>query len=99
MASTLARQRRIASGGEVFQSYFRLVTPEGSISHAEMKAILALAYDPDAFGAKLVALSTQIRPDGMTRVRAFLDRLEDHTEQAIPEEHIGVGCASTLPGR
>lgn len=88
MASTLARQRRIASGGEIFRSYFRLAIPEGSISHAEMKAILALARNPDAFGAKLVALSTQIRPDGMTRVRAFLDQLEDYTDQEIPAEHI-----------
>lgn len=88
MASTLARQRRIASGGEIFRSYFRLAIPEGSISHAEMKAILALARNPDSFGDKLVELSTQLRPDGATRVRAFLDRLEDYTEQEIPEENI-----------
>ncbi len=65
-----------------------MAIPEGSISHAEMKAILALAHDPDAFGAKLVELSTQIRPDGMTRVRAFLDQLEDYTEQEIPADTI-----------
>ena len=53
-----------------------------------MKAILALAHNPDAFGAKLVALSKQIRPDGHTRLRALLDRLEDYTEQEIPEENI-----------
>ena len=53
-----------------------------------MKAILALAHDADAFGAKLVDLSTQLRPDGRTRLRAFLDRLEDYTEQEIPEAHI-----------
>ena len=88
MASTLARQRRIASGGEIFQSYFRLAIPNGSIGHAEMQAILALAYDANSFGAKLVALSKQIRPDGMTRVRAFLDQLEGYTDQEIPKEHI-----------
>lgn len=88
MASTWVKQRRVAAGGEIADAYFRLAIPDGSIGHAEMKAILALAHNPDAFGAKLVALSEQIRPDGRTRLRAFLDRLEDYTEQEIPAEHI-----------
>ena len=86
--STWARQRRVATGGEIADAYFRLAIPEWGIGHAEMKAILVLARDPDEFDKKLVALSTQIRPDGMTRVRAFLDQLEDYTDQEIPEEHI-----------
>ena len=88
MVSTWVKQRRVAAGGEIADAYFRLAIPEGSVGYAEMKATLALARDPDAFGDKLVALSTQIRPDGATRVRAFLDRLEDYTEQEIPEENI-----------
>ena len=88
MASTWVKQRRVAAGGEIADAYFRFAIPDGSIGHAEMKAILALAQNPDAFGAKLVALSKQIRPDGRTRLRAFLDRLEDYTEQEIPAEHI-----------
>ncbi len=88
MASTWVKQRRVAAGGEIADAYFRFAIPDGSIGHAEMKAILALAHNPDAFGAKLVALSKQIRPDGHTRLRALLDRLEDYTEQEIPEENI-----------
>ncbi len=86
--STWAKQRRVAAGGEIADAYFRLAIPDGSIGHAEMKATLALASNPDAFGAKLVDLSRQLRPDGRTRLRALLDRLEDYTEQEIPAEHI-----------
>ena len=75
-------------GGEIADAYFRLAIPEWGIGHAEMKAISCWHVIRTEFGKKLVALSTQIRPDGMTRVRAFLDQLEDYTDQEIPEEHI-----------
>ncbi len=77
------RQLRICSL-EIFPIYFRLALPEGDLSNAEIKAILALASDGKAFGEKLVELANQKRPDGMTQVRIFLERLEDYTEKEIP---------------
>ena len=75
MASTLARQRRIASGGEIFQSYFPdWQYPTGALVMPRCRPSWRWPYDANSFGAKLVALSKQIRPDGMTRVRAFLDQ-------------------------
>jgi len=85
--SNWRRQQRICSP-DIFPTYFRFAVPEGEISRLEMQAILALAEDSKAFGNKLLELSHQRRPDGSTRVSAFLERLEDYTEKDISEEHI-----------
>ncbi len=66
-----------------FPVYFRLAVPEGNISIVEVQTILALASNSQAFGMKLVELSTQIRPDGITRVQVFLDRLRDYVDKDI----------------
>lgn len=73
---------------DIFPIYFRLMVPEGQISYDEMKTILALAGNSEAFGNKLLELSKQHRPDGSTRVSVFLERLQDFTEKEIPKEHI-----------
>ncbi len=88
--STWRRQLRVCSP-DIFPIYFRLAIPEGSISRTEMKAMLALADNAGAFGAKLVELANQKRPDGTTRVRAFLEQLEGYTEKEIPS-----GCIPTI---
>lgn len=49
-----------------------------------MQAILALANNCQAFGAKLVELSAQMRPDGISRINVFLDRLRDYVDKDIP---------------
>lgn len=85
--STWRRQLRVCSP-DIFPVYFRLAIPEGQISHLEMQTISALTGDSGAFSSKLLELSRQHRPDGSTRVSAFLERLEDYTENNIPEEHI-----------
>jgi len=85
--STWRKQLRVCSA-DIFPVYFRLAIPEGSISNTEMKALLALAGDAKAFGAKLVELANQKRPEGTTRVRAFLERLEDYTKKDIPSDSI-----------
>jgi len=69
---------------DVFPVYFRLAFPEGNISISEMQAILALANNCQAFGAKLVELSAQMRPDGISRINVFLDRLRDYVDKDIP---------------
>lgn len=81
--TTWRRQRRVCSL-ETFPIYFRLVLPKGELSNSEMKAILASAQDAKAFGESLVELANQKIFDGTTQVRAFLERLEDYTENEIP---------------
>jgi len=83
------KQLRICSPDiDIFLTYFRLEIPEGSISNTEMKALLALTKYSQKFGEKLVELATQIRPDGTTRVRVFLERIEDYITQEISLDSI-----------
>jgi len=81
------KQCRVCSP-EVFPVYFRFAVPQGDISRAELQTILALGENPKAFGDKLVQLCTQHRPDGSTRVSAFLERMGDSVEIDTPKEHI-----------
>lgn len=69
---------------DIFPTYFRLALPEGSISNAEIRAILSLAGNAKSFGNKLVDLANQTRPDGSSRVAVFLERLWDFTQTDIP---------------
>lgn len=81
------RHLRICSP-DIFPIYFRLAVPEGEISYSEMRATLALSERSTAFGNKLLELVKQHRSDGSTRVSAFIERMEDFTQEDIPEEHI-----------
>ena len=72
------KQQRICCP-EIFPIYFRLTLSEADLSNTQVKAILASACNTKVFGDKLIELSHQIRPDGTTQVRAFLERLEDRT--------------------
>jgi len=85
--STWRKQLRICSSDN-FPVYFHLAIPEGQISHFEMEAILALTENTEAFGKKLLEFSRQHRPDGSTKVSAFLERLQDYTQEGIPKHHI-----------
>jgi len=67
----------------MFGRYFRLTIPLGDISAAEMRAILDLAGDADAFGAELIRLANEYRPDATTRLRMFLELMEDYTQEDI----------------
>ncbi len=81
------RKRRVCSPDH-FHIYFRLALPAGAISNAEIRTALAKASSSEAFGRYLREFASQRRPDGSTRVSALLDRLEDYTEERIPEGHI-----------
>lgn len=72
---------------EIFPVYFRLTLSEADLSKNQIKDILALACDAKGFGEKLIELANQIRPDGTTQVREFLERLEDYTQE-IPKNCI-----------
>ncbi|MEG4589516.1 P-loop NTPase fold protein [Microcoleus sp. MOSTC5] len=85
--SIWSKQLRICSL-DIFPKYFRLVLTQDEFSHAEIKAIFALAKDAKAFGENLVELAHQKRSDGTTQVRAFLERLEDYPEKEIPTDCI-----------
>lgn len=80
------RDRRVCSP-DVLPVYFHLAVPEGDISNIEMRASLALVADPQAFGARLVELANQVSRNGISKARAFLERLEDYTEaEILPEQ-------------
>jgi len=71
---------------DIFPVYFRMAVPEGEISNTEMQATLALSGNERAFSDKLLELSTQIRHDGTTRIRPFLERLQDYTSSTVTVE-------------
>ncbi|WP_026734208.1 KAP family NTPase [Fischerella sp. PCC 9605] len=73
---------------EIFPRYFRLTLSTGELSNHQIQSILALAGDTKAFGEKLLELANQKRPDGTTKVREFLERLEDDIANNIPQDNI-----------
>jgi predicted KAP-like P-loop ATPase len=87
MEATWRKQLRICSP-DIFPIFFHLALPHGNIAHAEIKAIISQAGDPQAFSSRLLDLAGQPRLDGHTRLYGFLDRLLDYTEKEIPLESI-----------
>lgn len=89
-ADWLAQWRRglRACHPDMFPVYFRLAVPQGAILRSEMMALLALAGSAADFGAALVHAKAERRPDGLSKARALLERLMDHVEQDIVDEHI-----------
>ena len=81
------KQLRICSP-DVFDIYFRLAVPDGSLTNAAVSNILALADDTSRFGDELKYLATQKRSDGISQLRLFLDRLEDYTDEDFPSEQV-----------
>ncbi len=81
------KQLRICSP-DIFPIFFHLALPQGDISNAEIMVILSLADNPQEFSARLLELATQPRPDGFTRLQAFLDRVMDYTGKEITVESI-----------
>jgi predicted KAP-like P-loop ATPase len=81
------KQLRICSP-DIFPIFFHLALPQGGISNAEIMVILSLAHNPQDFSARLLDLVAQVRPDGFTRLHAFLDRVMDYTGKEIAAESI-----------
>ncbi len=75
---------------DVFPTYFRMTVPPGAVRRGEMLALLSLADTPAALGDALVQATGEKRPDGLSKARALLERLMDHVEEDIPDEHIPV---------
>jgi len=89
------RSMRICSE-DVFPVYFSLSVANGEISNSEMQMILSNASNSQLFGAEILELSKQIRPDGKTRANALLDRLQDYTGKEIKAEQIEPIVSSLL---
>ncbi|WP_314442232.1 KAP family P-loop NTPase fold protein [Massilia timonae] len=91
-ADWLAQWRRSlrACHPDVFPTYFRMTIPPGAVRRSEMLTLLSLAETPVALGDALVQATRVTRPDGLSKARALLERLMDHVEEDIPDEHIPV---------
>lgn len=91
-ADWLAQWRRSlrACHPDVFPTYFRMTVPPGAVRRSEMLTLLSLAETPAALGDALVQATSEKRPDGLSKARALLERLMDHVEKDIPDEHISV---------
>ncbi len=85
--ATWRKQLRICSP-DIFPIFFHLALPQGDISNAEIMVILSLADNPQEFSNRLLELAGQARPDGFTRLHAFLDRVMDYTGKEIAVETI-----------
>ena len=67
-----------------------MTVPPGAVRRSEMLTLLSLAETPAALGDALVQATSEKRPDGLSKARALLERLMDHVEKDIPDEHISV---------
>lgn len=75
---------------DIFPIYFRLAVPPGAVRRSEIMALLELVATPAALGVALVQATNEKRPDGLSKARALLERLMDHIEKDISEDHIHV---------
>lgn len=91
-ADWLAQWRRSlrACHPDVFPTYFRMTVPPGAVRRSEMLSLLSLVETPAALGNALVQATSEKRPDGLSKARALLERMMDHVERDIPDEHISV---------
>ena len=104
-AAVWRRQLRICTP-ELFALYFRLSLPVGAVSRAEVDGLMAVLNDPDALAEALRHAAQQKRADGMSKVRALLERLMDHVPSELTAAHavpviramMRVGDELILPG-
>lgn len=75
---------------EIFPVYFRLAVPPGAVRNSEMLALMSLADMPVVLAETLAQATHEVRPDGLSKVRALLERLMDYVEKDIPADHIPV---------
>ena len=73
---------------DLFPIYFRLSLPTGSVSRREMLGLITAVSSSDDFKVRLLRAKEEKRPDGLSKLRALLERLMDHVQEDIPEEQI-----------
>lgn len=82
------RDLRVCSP-EVFDPYFQFGVSPDVLSRAELDELVAVATDPEDVRSILVAASRIRRPDGTTKAREILERLQDVVDDFSPEAAIG----------
>jgi predicted KAP-like P-loop ATPase len=85
--SNWRKELRVCSS-DCFHIYFRFSLGADIISNAEIKALLRVAGDKNAFEDILLEYASQTRSDGSSRVRAILERMEDYTKEGISDKDI-----------
>jgi predicted KAP-like P-loop ATPase len=93
--ATWRKQLRICSV-DIFPVYFRLAVPEGAVSRADLEATLQAADTTDDLKNLFLAASRITRPDGTSKGRALLERLQDFTQEGIPSVKIPVFVSALL---
>lgn len=72
---------------ECFQTYFRLYLPSGSVSNVQFQEFYSQLSNEAYIKVKLLDLIKEIKPDGTSVAKDYLDRLVDNIE-VMPLEHI-----------
>lgn len=89
--SRIWRMKRQVRSPEIFPLYFQLAVEEGAMTLAEVRSILAMAGDRQAFTGEIERLANELKPDGQTsRVYEFLSYLEDlaSDSELLPRERM-----------
>ncbi len=81
-SAIVARKYKRICSPDLFDAYFRLSMQPGQLPEAEFTTLLATAADAKAFDRAL----TRLNQDG--RITKFLDHLDSHVIQHIPQKHI-----------
>lgn len=82
------RKELRACSPDKFPIYFQFAVSADSISKMEIDAVLDSAEDSGKFGEMLLMHARQIRSDGISKIRAILEYLQDYTEKDIREQNI-----------
>ena len=67
---------------DMFERYFQMSIPKNEITQKEMNGVLGVANDVSKFSTALLRLNEN------GRVKRFIEKMEDYTEEDIPAENI-----------
>ncbi|MBD2165358.1 AAA family ATPase [Calothrix membranacea FACHB-236] len=73
---------------ENFHNYFRLALTTRELPDSEVKAILSLGLDAKILGEKLIEMANQKLPDGTSKIRVFLEQLDDYSQTEITLDNV-----------
>jgi len=78
---------------EIFPAYFRLSIPQDAVSRSDIDALLAAIREPESFAALLRVASSVKGTNGVSKVRALLERFIDYINDIdAAEVHLVVGA-------
>lgn len=75
---------------DIFDFYFQFGVPADVVSRAELEALVSVACNPEKITAVLEAAARVRRPDGTSKAREILDRLQDVTDNLSGEAASGL---------